>query len=287
MKIYLYDVYTSAKGRGIWEIKAVSRLSGDTYVTDTRDSISIDNYKSEEAARNREGYRVLLYYALRDNGKEVIQAPADTDTKAALTACKVFPDKFPPCKDYGLLLRAFTWYAYGGDISGESEARKIIGNLTGKEIVDIFTEIAPDVVEAITPEDVEAYALRISEVLKSLTQESGYTIKEKDSIVIVEEARSGIGIRFTKGEYYSPYDKEKGVIVPNGEATPNEIEIATANIEAYLSDTRPEVLGEEYRDYFAPTPEGIAVYYCKPSVAQKKGYYTTEAEALKAASRKG
>lgn len=286
MQIYLYDVYTSAKGRGIWEIKAVSRLSGDTYVTDTRDSISIDNYKSEEAARNREGYRALLYYALRDNGKEVVSY-ATMGINRALIECKAYPDKLPYSSTYGDLLRAFIWYAYGGDIAAEGEARNILGNKTGKEIIEAFSEVAPEVVEAITPEDVAAYVANIEAGVRAYIRDTSFTVRESDTTFNIVEKKSGIGIRFTKGEYYSPYDMYKGVIVPNGEATPNEIEIALANIEAYLSDTRPEVLGEEYRDYFAPTPEGIAAYYCKPSVAQKKGYYATKAEALKAASRKG
>ena len=284
MQIYLYDVYTSAKGRGIWEIKAVSRLSGDTYVTDTRDSISIDNYKSEEAARNREGYRVLLYYALRDNGKEVSSAPAEAQIKKALIACKAYPDTLPLSATYADLLSAFIWYAFGGDISAEGEARSAIGTKTGKDIVAIFSEIAPDVVEAIKPEDVDTYIAEFSKALKEL---SPYTIEEGDTTFSIIDNNSGIGLKFKKGEYYNPYNTERGIYVPDREISDTEILAGKAKLEAYLSDTRPEVLGEEYRDYFALTPEGIAAYYCKPSVAQKKGYYATEAEALKAASRKG
>ena len=167
MQRYLYDVYTSAKGCGTWEIKAVSILTGATYVTDTRDSISIDNYKSEEEARRLEGYRVLLYYALSDNGKEVTGAPVEAEVKRALTGCKYAPNNLPLSGNYATLLTAYVWYVAGGDIEAIEEARKEIGTKTGKEVLDLFAEIAPDTVEAISAADVEAYAAGLEEALNN------------------------------------------------------------------------------------------------------------------------
>lgn len=170
MDPFLYDVYTRLIGRGIWEVKAVSRCGGDTYTTDTTDSISIDNYRSEEEARRLEGYRVLLYYTLRDNGREVTTAPAEEEIKAALIACKIAPDKLPLSGNYAILLSGYIWYAFGGDLSATEEARNILGAAVGKDIIDYYTEVAPDLIESITPEDIASHAAKLAAALSAITK---------------------------------------------------------------------------------------------------------------------